>query len=297
MGTPQAECLPFKDLVLGEDQGPVLRPVDILLVHSRVGWPDWLLPWRWWRLGSLFIRWATRGEFNHAALVFLTRRASEGYHHTFVMESTIGGGVDILPIQRYLCNPRAVVAIKRVKAPWFHRLDTQEQARGERWSRYERRARGLALEQIQDAYDHRLLFRLGSRLLGGLLLATLMAWRRLFWPGNGPPPMAVRRQGKGVKGLPSGRDASAYICSGLVAAALFRAVEEVDRDRPEAVRVCHLQDVVFLPHPPSSFADLLSSTPVHLAVRDNLAWLYLVVDGRVHTVNTYEEVRRLAGWR
>lgn len=236
---------PMKTLV----EGDKLKRVDILLTHSKRNPLGWL------------IRFGTRSYWNHALMVYVIRDPAQGYNSTFVIESG-GGGVDIHNIAHYLeRTDRFDIGIKRLENPWF-------QAEG---LRYPRRIRGVALQEIDDKYDYRLLLGIARRIARQLLLGILYPWLRLKPPGSRrlrPPRVAKKLE------------VNAYICSGFVQWSYYRAVKEILEEEgvPHPPKV--LEEVIFNPEVRQSDAEevLLSTAPEDLASSDKLNWKYIIKD-------------------
>src|SRR5262245_26783908 len=96
--------------------GNFLRRADVVLTRKHRD----LLSW--------FIRWATKGKFSHAALVFLVPHEQAGFNNTFVIEAA-RDGVGLTNLLTYLNDRRSVVGIKRLSQSWFD-ADIQGIVRG-----------------------------------------------------------------------------------------------------------------------------------------------------------------------
>ena len=122
--------------------GPYLQRSDVVLTRTHRDFRSWL------------IRWATKGSFSHAALVFLVPHQEKGFNNSFVIEST-SKGVDLANLADYLNDRRSVVGIKRVNDGWFQ---------GEAQSL----VRGRMLNSIESKYSYATIAALGWDLLSEL---------------------------------------------------------------------------------------------------------------------------------
>ena len=153
-------------------------------------------------LQSRLIRWATRSHWNHVAVVFvlgdLASGQDHGYHSTFIIEAQ-AHGVDVHPIDKYLCNEKQDMAILRLpegSVPTEFRLG------------YLKRVRGFALEEIDAGYGYSAIGGIISRLFGwvGAPFAWLASQIKLIVRTPGVSQVVNR-----------------WICSGIVQFAYFRA--------------------------------------------------------------------------
>lgn len=276
-GQPVAKWpMPVADFL----SGPYLRRADVVLTRKRRSFRSWL------------IRWATQGNFSHAAMVFLVPHQEQGFNNSFVIEAA-SHGVDLANLADYLNDRRTIVGIKRLPARWFS-------------DEVQCLVRGRMLNSIQSSYSYATAITIGLGLL-----------RRVAF--------GIRSRVQGTRKAISGRRQKAlappneFICSGLVQLGFLHALTEQVADGK--LRPARLADVVFhdelaglLPADWEQFSDaeqveimwdfangfedvLLAVTPEHIARSQKLAWVYIIRDRLVYPVSTEAEARALLEWR
>ncbi len=260
--------------------GPYLQRSDVVLTRKNRDFKSW------------FIRWATKGSFSHAALVFLVPHQEKGFNNSFVIESA-SKGVDLKNLADYLNDRRSVVGIKRVTGAWFEG-DPQS------------RVRGRMLNSIESKYSYATIAAIGFDFLSQLAFG-------------------VRSRVQGARKAIKGRRAQSlappneFICSGLVQLGFVNAVAEqiaAGKLPPKTFSNVVFKDNLarFLPADWETFSsdlqheivwdfvsgfqeDLEAATPEDLASSPNLDWVYIIQDGKVHPVHTDEEARGLLNWK
>ena len=256
---------------------------------------------------SYFIRKTTGSVFSHSGLVFHVRDQEDGYANNFIIEAGTSG-VDLTNLRDYCSSPYYIVAIKRFSRPWF----------GDDVQRF---VRGHLLDHIKDDYD----FWRVVTLARGMLRAFILRDRRPFQQHNRRMRWARIRRGM---------NANEFICSGLVQYGYFRAIYKLvklnGRSKPggeesrsaveemSSARTRHLLKTEMLKD--ALFSDELeaqldldekgrftsfraarrfwnqmhATVPRDFEASGKLDWLYVIRDGLVHKVSTYEEVKALA---
>lgn len=262
------------------------KPVEEFLAGEYLERADVVLTRRNDDLTSYMIRWATKSPFSHAAMVFTGPQFETGYSNTFVIEAG-SGGVDLTNIRDYISDKSSFIAIKRFKRTWF---DEPKQAR----------VRGILLDRIKGSYNYWAIGRIARNLWFGVQRQvqgkekTIESYRK----GNWSPP-------------------NDYICSGLVQLGFVEAA--IEFIKAGQMPASALKDVVFnedaaqrLPDAPDweymdpqmqldtaelfreqNIVELEAVTPHDLATSSKLEWLYLIRDGQVYKVNSYDDVAAL----
>ncbi|MGW8207169.1 MAG: hypothetical protein ACWGMY_09470, partial [Hyphomicrobiaceae bacterium] len=87
--------------------GPYLQRADVLLTRKNRDFRSWL------------IRFATKGSYSHAALVFLVPHQERGFNNSFVIERS-SGGVDLTNFTDCVNDRRSVIGVHRLGKPWFN---------------------------------------------------------------------------------------------------------------------------------------------------------------------------------
>ncbi len=251
------EPIPVRDF-LAQDK---LKHADIVLCRGKKS------------LFSRLIRWATKSNFSHAAIVFVIPDKDKGFENTFLIES-VTSGVDITDLRHYAVDKwrEYDVAIKRLEAPWFSDDPGSEDIR--------RLVRGSMLDFIKAEYDFLTVWRLALKVAQRLLFGVRV---RLF--GLEPTLRSTYARKKLAPGY--------FICSGFVQYAFYDAVRRlVTKGR---LTPAHLREVIF--HPPTSArpdtAKLLSTTPEELAQAEQLSWKYVIIDRYVYEVTDKAEAYAL----
>lgn len=262
------------------------KPVDEFLAGEFLERADVVLTRRDWDLSSYLIRLATRSPFSHAAMVFTGPQFESGFTDTFVIEAGTGG-VDLTNIRDYVSDKSTFIAIKRLKQPWF---DTMKQAR----------VRGILLDRIKGSYNYWAIGRIFKNIWFGVQRQvrgkekTIEAYKQNEW-----------------------RPPNDYICSGLVQLGYVEAV--IEYIKAGKLPITSLKEVVFhetaasrLPEPEDwqymdedtqrqsaeifqsqNVVELEAVTPDDLARSDKLEWLYLIRNGLVYKVSSYDDVLAL----
>lgn len=262
------------------------KPVDEFLAGEYLERADVVLTRRDWDISSYLIRLATKSPFSHAAMVFTGPQFEQGYSSTFVIEAGTGG-VDLTNISDYIADKSTFIAIKRFKQPWF---DQAKQSR----------VRGVLLDKIKASYNYWAIGRIFKNLWFGVQRQvrgkekTIEAYRKNDW-----------------------RPPNDYICSGLVQLGFVEAV--VEYIKAGKLPISALKEVVFhevaasrLPEPADwqyldeptqkesavifeqqNLVELEAVTPEDLARSDKLEWRYLIREGRVHKISSYDDVLAL----
>ncbi|MEZ5924030.1 MAG: hypothetical protein R3D57_06560 [Hyphomicrobiaceae bacterium] len=256
---------------------------------------------------SYFIRKTTGSVFSHSGLVFHVRDQADGYANNFIIEAGTSG-VDLTNLRDYCTSPYFIVAIKRFSRPWF----------GDDVQRF---VRGHLLDHIKDDYDYWRVVTLARALLRAYILRDSRPFqqhnRRMRWA-------RIRR----------GMNANEFICSGLVQYGYFKAiyklvklngrrsaggeesrtaVEELNNARTRhLLKSDMLKDTLFSSELEAQldldesgrfksfraarrfWNQMHATVPKDFEESPKLEWLYLIRDGMVYKVSTYEEVKALA---
>lgn len=235
-----------------ENAETYLRRGDVVLFKGKAS------------LFSIAIRWSTRSEFSHAALVFAVPSAEEGFERTFLIEAGTSG-VDITDLQHYLDKWRVYdVAIKRADYEWMS-LDVQ------------RSVRGHMLNFIKADYDYWKIVAIARALVSNAIFNLAAAVQGV--------EKAVRQSYRWTK-----RPPSRFVCSGFVQFGFISAVWRLIANGATGPKI---DDVIFRPSL-SSRSDreaVLATTPEDLAQSRKLAWKYAIRAGKVYPVDSYEGVR------
>ncbi len=224
-------------------------------------------------LYSRLIRWATKSNFSHAAIVFVTPSRDKGFDNTFLLES-VTGGVDITDIQHYAIDEwRGYdLAIKRFEAPWFATGPEAEDIR--------RLVRGCMLNFVKADYDYLNVWRLAVGVVRRFVFGVRVRV-------GGLEPTLRRAYAKGQLAPGS------FICSGFVQYGFYDAVRRLaDANR---LTDSELAEVVFKPTASArpDTATLLSTTPEDLAQAEQLSWKYVIIDQHVYEVTSKTEAYAL----
>jgi hypothetical protein len=212
---------------------------------------------------SWAIRWWTKSEFSHAALVFSVPSTEDGFERTFLIEASIDG-VDITDLRHYARDLSLVydLAIKRCEQPWMT-IDVQ------------RSIRGHMLNYIKANYDYwtvigfiRGIFRRQPNHEHD----TASARRRALWRLQPP---------------------TRFVCSGFLQYGFLSAISRLVQSRqlpPDAI-----EQVMFKTglHADAEPKEILATSPEDLAASEKLTWKFAVRRGLVHRVATYDDVRSI----
>ncbi len=260
--------------------GPYLQRSDVVLTRKNRDFKSWL------------IRWATKGSFSHAALVFLVPHQERGFNNSFVIESA-SGGVDLTNFMDYVNDRRSIVGIKRMSKPWFN-------------DEVQSRVRGRMLNTIKSTYSYATILKLARELLADIAFGMKS---RVYGPTRAIQARLDRQ-------LPP---PNKFICSGLVQMGFVQTL--LDMAGEQRLPPEFLSDIVFredlrafLPSDwnefsaeeqgeimwefATGFADLLEAvTPEDLASSPHLDWVYVIKRGMVYPATSDDHVRELLTWK
>jgi hypothetical protein len=291
VGVREALGLPRNGLEsAGETRWPM--PVGDFLAGDFLKRADVVLTRKHRDLRSWLIRWATRGNFSHAAMVFLVPAQEQGFDNTFVIEAA-GGGVDLTNLADYLNDRRSVVGIKRLNRPWFDN-DVQSLVRGRMLNTIKSKYSYATVFSIAGNFFDQLAYGVRQRVVGG---ARAIANRR-------------------ARDIPVPNE---FICSGLVQLGFVTSIGALARDGKIGAEV--LGDVVFQKDLAgvlertdwsrlsdadrvevalgiaSDYSDVLGAiTPEELAQTSKLDWVYVIRDGMVYPAVGEADAARLLDW-
>lgn len=271
---------------------------------------------------SRFIRMATNSQWSHSALLYLLRDPQKGYDNTFLIEALTSGvriaswRKEVVPYDRF------TVGIKRLNLDWYaetpreqakHDPDDPEDVHG---IAYLRQVRGIALDQINGLFDHKVVWEL-----------TALYFQR-FSQIHLPGVPIFAELASTVADFFKKADASQFakqidirfICSGLVQYAFFAALRLrilndmanpesgeaavsnlnnlhriIFRDDPDQVIANYIQQVQsgqkqLSDPPPDDVLDLLrTATPADFNNSANLEWRYIIRKGYVWKIESVPE--------
>jgi len=230
---------------------------------------------------SMLVKRFDNSRFCHAALTFVTPRHYAGVDRSFLIEASFGG-VDlgafseiIAPTKTYRDTnekPRYVVGIKRLEADWFT-PEMRPMVSGRMLRFIKDDDYNFALLAALAANRSNFFFRLRDSLFGGAPnISDYLKRTKKFAPVD-------------------------FICSGFVQFAyvdMVRTAIELGM-LPSKMAEQARDDVFFAPwvEPKCSMEMLMAVRPLELAASPALKWKYLIYGGKVHKVNTEEEVNTL----
>ena len=217
-------------------------------------------------LYSRLIRWWTKSEFSHAALVFSIPSRDDGFERTFLIEAGLSG-VDITDLEHYVVDRARSydVAIKRCEADWMS-IPVQ------------RAIRGTMLNHIKANYDYGKVVSMFRTLLANAVFGLTAGVEGI--------ENATRRSRRISKTQPS-----RFLCSGFVQYGFFSAIDhliKVGRLKPAA-----MDDVLFKPGLSATSKEdtILATTPEDMAQSSKLTWRFAIRRGQVYGVTSYASVR------
>jgi hypothetical protein len=219
-------------------------------------------------LYSWAIRWWTRSQFSHAAMVFSVPSHEDGFERTFLIEAGTSG-VDLTDLRHYAIDLSGIydIAIKRCERPWM----TVE---------VQRVIRGHMLNFIKANYDYLKVVALARSLFSNAIFGLSAGFEGI--------DKAVKRSVRWSRTPPS-----RFLCSGFVQYGFISAVRRLVKAGrlPEGA----LDDVLFKPHLPSGAETtaILATTPEDFARSERLVWHYAIRRRRVYRVASYEAAKEI----
>jgi hypothetical protein len=260
--------------------GPYLQRADVLLTRKNRDFRSWL------------IRFATKGSYSRAALVFLVPHQEKGFNNTFVIERS-SGGVDLTNFTDSVNDRRSVIGVKRLAKPWFN-------------DEVQCDVRGRMLNMIKSSYDYSTIITLAREFVRDLAFGVRC---RIYGPTRAIR-MAREREIKPSK---------EFICSGIVQLGFIHTLMDLAGEKrlpPQFLSGIVFRDDLktFLPEDweqfPAAeqeeifydfvvgFSDLMEATkPEDLAATPELEWVYVIRRGKVYPLQSDEQVRELLAWK
>ncbi len=294
------------------DAGPRLRVGDVVLRANQD--PK--------EIFARLIRLATNSHWSHSSLLYMLSDPLLGFDNTFLVEA-MTTGVRVTSWDKEVTPPeRFTVGIKRVPMDWYVESPGKVAGRDQRQRddthgiHYLRHVRGMALDQIDDLYDHDVVNELSA-----------LYFERIFKRHLGAVPELAKIAASFASHYRKKDDVHStdapvlrFICSGLVQYSFFEAVRRdimKDMEIPEhrAAALSNLQNmhrIIFCPDPdgvieryvkqvksgevaihtavPNDVLDLLkTATPADFNNSANLAWRYIIRKGIVWQIDEAEE--------
>lgn len=294
------------------DEGPRLRVSDVILRVNHN--PK--------EVFSRLIRFATNSEWSHTAILYLLNDPTKGFDNIFLVEA-LTSGVHVISWENEVYPFKEfTVGIKRLPLDWYvetpyeksrHDPHDQEDNHG---IFYLRHVRGMALDQVNELYDHKVVYELSA------LYAARVAKRHM----SEIPLVAEAAVGvaklfqKWDEDGETSQNIARFICSGLVQYSYFEALRRRiinDLAVPESQEAAlsnmsNMDKILFRDDPDSVFANyvaqlrsgqqriadpvpdevlnLLKTTlPADFNNNDKLDWKYIVREGVVWQIDTAPE--------
>jgi hypothetical protein len=294
------------------DEGPYLRVSDVILRENKN--PK--------EVFSRLIRIATNSKWSHSALLYLLADPEKGYDNTFLVEATTKGVRVASWRNEVEPSNEFTVGIKRLNIDWYvespaeqrsHDPNDPEDTHG---IGYLRHVRGIALDQINNLYDHKVVWELAG------LYAERVAKRHL--PGI---PQVAHAAAEVADLFKKWDDESSnkehifrFICSGLVQYSFFAALririindmkvperrdaamsnlqnmhKIIFRDDPDHVISEYIEQVksgkldIAAPVPDGVLDLLKTATPADFNNSPNLKWRYVIQQGAIWRIEQAPE--------
>lgn len=295
---------PLNYFLQTSDEGPRLRVSDVVVrVNLDPG-----------QIFSRFIRMATNTQWSHSSLLYLINDPPNGFDNTFLVEAmTTGVRVaswrdEVVPYNTF------TVGIKRPRLDWYvespgevnkHDPTDPEDVVG---IEYLRHVRGMAIDQVNNLYDHNVVWQLTSLYIERISKEHLAHIPVIAEAAAGAANIFKRWDEDSSKSDPVLR----FICSGLVQYSFFAALRvRINNDlalpasRDAAMsNLSNLSHIIFRPDPqqvipnyiqqvqsgkiklsdpvPGDVINLLqTSTPADFNDSPNLEWRYIIKEGVV----------------
>jgi len=268
---------------------------------------------------SRLIRMATNSHWSHCALLYMLHDSNLGFDKTFLVEAMTQGArvtswnKEVEPPEHF------TVGIKRLQMDWYTESPEKQAHHVERQREdthgiaYLHHVRGMALDQIESLYDHKVVDEL-----------TALYLERVFKRRLGAIPILAQAAGYFAERFRKKDDALAkqehlmrFICSGLVQYSFFEALRcdisndlSIPENRDAGIQnLQNLHQVIFCPDPngviddyirrvkmgqwdigesaPDTVLDLLkTTTPADFNDSSKVVWRYIIRKGVVWKIDT-----------
>jgi hypothetical protein len=213
---------------------------------------------------SWLIRVATNSPFSHAALVFLLPQSANALNNTFLLES-IRAGVGIANLKTYVTGKsRSQIAIRRLRRAWAD-------------DAFQKQVGGIMLDYVHAGYDFSKALKIGL----AFLFSMRLGWSKLSGKSSESMRTAVKRTKRKKRNwIPP-----QFICGGFIQYGFLQA---------QLRRGGDADDVIFREGLTAhDYDELLAITPEDIATTVKLSWEYVIRNGWVYRVTTYEEAKRV----
>jgi hypothetical protein len=295
---------PLNYFLQSNDEGPHLRVSDVV-VRTNLD-PA--------QIFSRFIRMATNSQWSHSALLYLINDPPMGFDNTFLVEAMTSGvrvaswRNEVVPFNNF------TVGIRRPRLDWYvetpreiskHDATDPEDVIG---IDYLRHIRGMAIDQINNLYDHNIVWELTSLYIERVAREHLTGIPLIAEAAAGAANMFKHWEEDSAKAESMFR----FICSGLVQYCFFEALRVritndlatpthrdaamsnlsnlnriIFRNDPQQIIPNYIQQVqsgkLKLSDPvPGDVVNLLqTATPADFNDSPNLEWRYIIKEGVV----------------
>ncbi len=291
------------------DEGPRLRVSDVILRVNHN--PK--------EIFSRLIRYATNSQWSHTAILYLLNDPSKGFDNIFLVEALTSGvhvvswENEVYPFKEF------TVGIKRLPLDWYVETPYEQSRHDPRDPEdnhgifYLRHVRGMALDQVNGLYDHKVVYELSA-----------LYMERVFKRHLSSFPLAAEIAGdiakifqKWDRDGETSQNVLHFICSGLVQYSYFEALRRRiinDLASPESQEAAlsnmsNMDKILFRDDPDGAFADyvaqlragklhiadpvpdevlnlLKTTTPADFNNNDKLDWKYVVNEGVIWQIDT-----------
>lgn len=295
---------PLNYFLQPNDEGPHLHVSDVV-VRANLD-PA--------QIFSRFIRMATNSQWSHSALLYLINDPPKGFDNTFLVEAMTSGvrvaswRNEVVPFNNF------TVGIRRPRLDWYveapreiskHDATDLEDVIG---IDYLRHIRGMAIDQINNLYDHNVVWELTSLYIERVAREHLAGIPVIAEAAAGAANMFKHWEEDSAKAESMFR----FICSGLVQYCFFEALRVrinndlaipthrdaamsnlsnlnriIFRDDPQQIIPNYIQQVQsgkikLSDSVPGDVVNLLqTATPADFNDSPNLEWRYIIKEGMV----------------
>lgn len=244
-----------------------LESADILLIHTKKSIWGWI------------IRQGTRCYWNHALIVCSPGSSENGYNDTLIIDAKTGGTIEMDYLNKYLNRgDKYDIAVKRFEANWFRNNEQLYK------SDFREHICNIAANEVAINYNSKPV-ELVNQFIRQTTIVLRFLRRKIFRSRESLRlPWNIRPV-----------QMKAFTCSGFIQWSYYRGVSQLTKKH--RLDMARTKDVLFNPRAKKKITpyELLTTTPADLANCKNLSWKYIIKDGLIREIPSFQGMFSYSG--